>query len=106
MARASTPPATPRATSGASGPTGRRPEPNPARLALVGLEVALARAADRAEPVVRDVAEGGARRDPAVGIALGRVVDEPARGADEELLGAHGAASVATAAVRLAPCAS
>src|ERR1700710_989662 len=57
------------------------------RLVLVRLEVALARSADRAEPVVRDVLERGARRDAAVGIAVGRVVDEPARGADPLLRG-------------------
>src|SRR5437867_9713451 len=55
-------------------------------LVLVGLEVGLARAADRAEPVVGDVLECGSRRYPAVGIALVRVVDEAARGADVELL--------------------
>jgi len=75
-------------------------------LALVDLEVALARAADGAEPVVRDVLERGARRDPAIGISLGGVVDEPAGGADVELLGRHGRGSLAVGGVRLAPCAS
>ena len=72
----------------------RRPTAEPASgrstssaLLVVGLEVGLAGAADRAEPVVRDVVECGAGRDAAVGVALGRVVDEPARGADPELLG-------------------
>ena len=59
----------------------------------VGLEVGLAGPADRAEPVVGDVLEGGARGDAAVGVPLGWVVDEPARGADPLLLDAdfHGA---------------
>ena len=58
---------------------------------LVGHEVGLAGAADRAVPVGRDVLERGPGRDPAVGIALGGVVDEPARLADPLLdgFGAH-----------------
>ena len=51
-------------------------------LVLVGNEVLLARAADRAEPIVGDLLEPRARRDAPVGVSLGRVVDEPARLAD------------------------
>src|SRR3954469_9326355 len=72
-----------------------------ARLALVGLEVALSRSAHRAEPVVRDVVEGGPGRDPAVGVALVGVVDEPTGTADPLLLDhgfAHGAGRVARCA--------
>ena len=56
---------------------------------LVGLEVLLARPADGAEPVVGNFLEGRAGRDSAVGVAVCGVVDEPARGADEELGLAH-----------------
>ena len=66
-------------------------------LALVGLEVPLARSADRAEPVVRDVREGGAGRDAAVGVALLGVVDEPAGGADPLLGLRHRRDSLAAA---------
>ena len=71
------------------GARGRRRRPARGRLGLllVGLEVGLAGPADRAEPVVGNVLEGGARRYPAVGVALVGVVDESARGADVELLG-------------------
>jgi GNAT superfamily N-acetyltransferase len=55
------------------------------------LEVALTRSAHRTEPVVRDVVELRARRHAAVGVALGRVIDEPARDADEALTGHSGA---------------
>src|SRR3954447_19789102 len=55
--------------------------------ALVGREVALARAAHGTEPGVRDVLERGPRRDAAVGVAVGRVVDEPAGLADVALRG-------------------
>ena len=60
--------------------------------------VILAGAADRAEPVARDVLERGARRDAAVGVALRRVVDEPAGLADPLLCGldAHAARSLAS----------
>src|SRR6478735_9058874 len=57
------------------------------RSLVVGFEVALARAAHRAEPVVRDILERGARGDSAVGIAVRRVVDEPAGRADPRLRG-------------------
>src|SRR5919199_5290744 len=50
-------------------------------------EVGLARAADRAVPVVGDVLEARARRNPAVRIPLRGVVDEPARLADPLLRG-------------------
>src|SRR4051794_25103885 len=56
------------------------------RLVLVGDEVLLARAAHGAVPRVRDVVERGAGRDAAVGVALGRVVDEAAGLADPQLL--------------------
>jgi hypothetical protein len=56
-------------------------------LALVLLEVLLPSAADRAEPVVRDVLERGSGRDAAVGIALRGVIDEAAGGADPLLGG-------------------
>src|SRR5204863_2662907 len=46
------------------------------------LEVALARAADRTEPVIRNVRELRARRDSAIGVALGGVVDEAAGDTD------------------------
>ena len=49
---------------------------------LVGREVALARAAHRTEPRVRDVVEVRARRDAAVGVAVRGVVDESAGLAD------------------------
>src|SRR3954464_13780895 len=49
------------------------------------LEVALARAADRTEPIVGDVGELRARGDAAIGIPFGRVVDEPAGDADVTL---------------------
>src|SRR5215217_152258 len=45
-------------------------------------EVRLARAADGAEPVARDVLEGRSGRDATVGVALGGVVDEAAGLAD------------------------
>ena len=61
------------ARSGGAGPLARP---------SVGREVGLARAADRAEPVVGDVLERRAGRDAAVGVALGGVVDEPAGLAD------------------------
>src|SRR3954463_5384150 len=48
-------------------------------LLVVGGEVFLAGAADGAEPVTGDVLERGAAGDAAVGIAVGRVVDEAAR---------------------------
>src|SRR3989442_4389173 len=55
------------------------------RLAVVGAEVALARAAHRTHPVVRDVLEGGPRWDAAIGVTVRGVVDEPARLAHPEL---------------------
>src|SRR3954463_5758799 len=58
------------------------PEGGSTTSGLVDLEVPLAGPADRAEPVVRDVLEGGAGRNAAIGVALGRVIDEPARRAD------------------------
>ena len=70
------------ADSIAEAATGRTRWPPRPWLLLVGDEVLLARAADRAEPVVGDLLERGAGRDAAVGIALGRVVDEAARLAD------------------------
>ena len=68
-------------------PSRRRRPP----LVLVGHEVRLAGAAHGAVPVARDVGERRARRDAAVGVALGGVVDEPARLADPQLdgFGAH-----------------
>ena len=54
-----------------SSPGPGRSTSTPGNLVLVEREVLLARAADRAEPVVRDVLERGAGRDPAVGVALG-----------------------------------
>ena len=57
-------------------------------ISLVGLEVFLASAADRAEPRVGDIPERRPGRDSAVGIALGGVIDvaariaEPANGLD------------------------
>src|ERR1700761_6660447 len=47
-------------------------------LVLVGREIPLARAAHGTEPRVGDVGELGSGRDAPVGVALGRVVDEPA----------------------------
>ena len=71
------------------------------RLVLVRDEVALARAAHRAEPLARDVLEGGAGRDAAVGVAVLGVVDEPAGLADERwVVGSLIARSVRAAAVR------
>src|SRR5512139_348791 len=66
---------------------------------LVGLEVRLASAADRAEPVVGDVLERRAGGDASVRVALGGVVDEAARGAHPALGGgvAHRAGTVAWA---------
>jgi hypothetical protein len=69
------------ANGGAGGP----PVPTRPVLGVVRLEVPLARAADGAEPVVRNVLEGSPGSYAPVGIALGGVVDEPARGADVEL---------------------
>ena len=51
-------------------------------LLVVGLEVPLARPAHGTEPRLGDVLERRAGRDAPVGIALGRVIDEPARSAD------------------------
>ena len=68
-----------------------RPRPRGGGLTLVQLEVALARAAHRTEPVVRDVVERRSRRNASVGIPLGGVVDEAARRADPLLCG-HGLA--------------
>jgi CO/xanthine dehydrogenase FAD-binding subunit len=65
--------------------------PRSAGALIEELEVALACAADGAEPVVRNIRELGARRYSAVRIALGGVVDEPARDADEALTGHRGA---------------
>src|SRR5436190_11598774 len=59
----------------------------PLALLLVRLEVRLAGPADRAEPVVGDLVERGPRGNSPVGVALVRVVDEPARGADPKLCG-------------------
>ena len=59
-------------------------------LLLVGREVGLSGAADRAEPITGDVVEGRAGRDSAVGVALGGIVDEPARLADPLLDSARG----------------
>src|SRR4029453_4508303 len=58
------------------------PDGGRATSGLVDLEVLLAGAADRAEPVVRDVLEGRAGRDAPVGVTLGGVVDESTRRAD------------------------
>src|SRR3954447_18850582 len=49
---------------------------------LVEAEIGLAGPAHGAEPVVGDVVERRPRRDAAIGIAVGGVVDEPARLAD------------------------
>src|SRR5918996_5653752 len=65
---------------------GQRTAHPSARLLLVRLEVRLAGAADGAEPTVRNLLELCPRGDPAVGIAIVGVVDEPARGADPKLL--------------------
>src|SRR3954447_9665169 len=54
---------------------------------LVDAEIDLAGPANRAEPVIGDVLERRPRRDAAVGIAVGGVVDEPARLADPLLGG-------------------
>ena len=70
--------------------TGVAPEPAAGRLALVRAEVGLARAAHGAVPIVGDVGERGSGRDAAVGIAVGRVVDEPAGLADPLLHGFGG----------------
>ena len=48
------------------------------RYVLVGGEIGLSGAADRAEPITGDVVEGRAWRDSAIGVALSRIVDEPA----------------------------
>jgi adenosylmethionine-8-amino-7-oxononanoate aminotransferase len=56
----------------------RRAPPWAPDLVLVGDEVALAGAAHGTEPRVGDVVERGPRRDAAVGVTLGGVVDEPA----------------------------
>src|SRR4051795_10039889 len=76
--------------------------------ALVGGEVALARAAHGTEPGVRDVLERGPGRDPAVGVAVGRVVDEPAGLADPLLhggalthVGLNGTGRVASSVLRV-----
>jgi hypothetical protein len=77
-----------------------------AALPVVGLEVLLPRAADGAEPVVRDVVERGSGRDAAIGVALRGVVDEPAGRAHPELCGdglVHGARK---GSVRLPLCGS
>src|SRR4051794_22757869 len=50
-------------------------------------EIGLAGPADGAEPVIGDVLERRPRRDAAVGIAVGGVIDEPARLADPLLGG-------------------
>ena len=63
------------------------PGSRPKESVLVEREVGLARAADGAEPVGGDVVEGGAGGDAAVRVALGGVVDEPARLADPLLNG-------------------
>src|SRR4051794_6179459 len=57
------------------------------RSVLVGHEVPLARAAHGTEPAVGDVVERGPGRDPAVGVAVGGVVDEAAGLADPLLHG-------------------
>ncbi len=67
------------------------------RLTLVQLEVPLARPADGTEPVVGNVREGGAGRNPAVRVTLLGVVDEPAGGADPLLSLRHRRESLATA---------
>src|ERR1700744_1233619 len=67
---------------GPQGKPGAEPTPRAARVAgsvLVRREVGLASAAHRTEPGVGDVLELGAGRDPAIGVALFGVVDEPAR---------------------------
>src|SRR5215210_480358 len=70
-------------TSSSSGGSGRRA----AVSVLVGAEIGLAGPADGAEPVVGDLLERRPRRDAAVWIAVGGVVDEPARLADPLLGG-------------------
>src|SRR5690349_8379899 len=75
-------------TSASSGRRRPRSAPRDSRavtrlnLAFERREVRLARPADRAIPVRRDVLEGGALVDPAVGVAFLRVVDEAAGFAD------------------------
>lgn len=46
--------------------------------AVVGHEVGLARAADRAEPSVRNVLKAGPGRDPAIRVPFSRVINEAA----------------------------
>jgi hypothetical protein len=67
---------------------------------LVRDEVGLAGTAHGAIPVPGDVLERGAGRDPAVGIALGRVVDESAGLADPLLDGLDGHLSSLVSASR------
>src|SRR5438876_6023802 len=56
-------------------------------LLLVEDEIALARSADRAEPGVGDVLEGGSRRDAAVRISFLGIVDEATGFTDPALKG-------------------
>src|SRR3954452_1341235 len=84
-------------TSASSGSTPLRDltAVTPRRLALEGRKVRLPGAADGAIPVGRNVLEGGARVDAAVGVALLRVIDEAAGLADPLPVGfgTHGRAS-------------
>src|SRR3954447_6728582 len=84
-------------TSSSSGGRRRAPRP-PARRpdavaapvgdsVVVGREVGLASAADRAEPVGGDVVEGRSGRDAAVRVPVGGVVDESTGLADPLLRG-------------------
>src|SRR5690625_3729695 len=59
---------------------------SPMSVLVVGFVVRLRGAADRAHPAVRDVLEGGARWNTALGVALRRVVDVAA-GDTDPLLG-------------------
>ena len=71
-------------------PADRRGDRRRPSSVVVGDEVLLARPADRAVPGLGDVLERRARRDAAVGIALGHLVDVAARLADPALgVGAH-----------------
>src|SRR5215211_3422554 len=70
--------------------TARSPR-SPSATLRVRAEIRFPRPADGAVPVVGDVAERGAGRDAAVGVAFGGVVDEAARLADPQLGGSGGA---------------